>query len=376
MNAEDRIYRELQIHLDRMPVGYPSTESGVEIRMLKHLFTPEEARLATQLSMLPESLERIYKRVKKDGISIQELEQTLDHMRTNGCIEVIKKDGKNLYSNAMLVIGMYEYQLERLTEDFAKDWLQYLDEAFADEFARTKILQIRTIPIKKSIPHERHVASYDDIWQIIDGVEEPIAVANCVCRQTKDVVGESCKKTELRETCILFGRIAQAYLDWGISRPVNRDEAVSILKRAQEDGLVLQPQNAQQPEFVCCCCGDCCGLLTSIKKFPNPSELYATNHYAEVDTNACSGCEICVDRCQLEALAMVDGIANVNLNRCIGCGNCVVICKDDAIQLKEKDKPLLPPKDTGALYMKILSKKVGKWNMLKVGAKMLLGRKV
>ena len=376
MNTEDPIYRDLQKHLDRMPIGYPSTESGAEIRILKHLFTPEEAKLATQLSMIPEPLERIHKRVKKGGISIQELERALDRMRDKGSIEMMEKDGQKLYGNAMLAVGMYEYQVERLTEDFSKDWLQYLDEAFAEEFARTKILQLRTIPVEKSIPHERHVTSYDDIWQIIEHVKEPIAVANCVCRQTKDVIGESCKKTDIRESCLLFGGAAQAYLNWGIGRSINKEEAIDILKNAQKDGLVLQPQNTQQPEFVCCCCGDCCGMLTSAKKFPNASELYATNYYAEVDPKLCTCCEICVDRCQLEACAMMDGVVNINLNRCIGCGNCVANCEENAMQLKKKEEELLPPKDTEDLYMNILSKKVGKWNMLKIGAKMLLRRKV
>ena len=34
------IYRKLQQHLDKMPVGFPSVKSGADIRVLKHLFTP------------------------------------------------------------------------------------------------------------------------------------------------------------------------------------------------------------------------------------------------------------------------------------------------------------------------------------------------
>ncbi|MHA1425760.1 MAG: ATP-binding protein, partial [Candidatus Helarchaeota archaeon] len=73
------IYRELAQHLRRMPIDYPPTESGVEVRLLKHFFTPREAQIALQLGALPEPLKRIYKRVKKAGldISIEELEQIL-----------------------------------------------------------------------------------------------------------------------------------------------------------------------------------------------------------------------------------------------------------------------------------------------------------
>jgi hypothetical protein len=93
MNTETEIYRDLQKHLDKLPIGYPATESGVEIRILKHLFTPEEARIAVQLSMIPEPISRIHKRVKKTGISIEELEHVLNHMVDKGSILLSKKNG-------------------------------------------------------------------------------------------------------------------------------------------------------------------------------------------------------------------------------------------------------------------------------------------
>lgn len=376
MNTESKVYRDLQKHLDRLPISYPATESGVEIRILKHLFTPEEAKIALQLSMIPEPVKRVHKRVKKIGVSIGELEKILNHMSDKGVIEVSEKDGEKLYGNAMLAIGMHEYQVERLTKNFAKDFLQYLNEGFAEEVAKTKINQLRTIPIEKSIPQEYHVGSYDDIRQIVANIEGPMVVLNCVCRQTKDIAGESCTKTDLRETCLVFNQEAQRFLDWGVARSITKEEALGILEEAQEAGLVLQPQNTQQPEFVCCCCGDCCAILASVKRFPRPADFYATNYYAEVDPELCKGCEECIERCQLDARTMVDSVATVDLDRCIGCGNCVVICDSDANRLQKKEEEALPPKDTESLYMKIMSKKVGKWNMLKMGVKILLRLRV
>ena len=78
----------------------------------------------------------------------------------------------------------------------------------------------------------------------------------------------------------------------------------------------------------------------------------------------------------MDAILMENGTASVNLERCIGCGNCVVICPADAISLHKKERELVPPKNTGKLYQAILAKKIGRLNMLKVGAKMALGRKV
>ena len=152
MNTETEIYRDLQKHLDKLPIGYPATESGVEIRILKHLFTPEEARIAVQLSMIPEPVSCIHKRVKKTGVSIEELEHILDHMVDKGSIMLSKKDGKKIYSVIPLAVGSYELQLERITRDFGQDMVQYLWGEFGKEMFQTKIPQLRTIPIEKGIP--------------------------------------------------------------------------------------------------------------------------------------------------------------------------------------------------------------------------------
>ena len=378
MNTETEIYRDLQKHLDKLPIGFPSIESGVEIRILKHLFTPEEARIAVQLSMIPEPISRIHKRVRKTGVSIEELEHILDRMAEKGSIWLSKKDGEKLYSVIPLAVGSFELQLERLTKDFAQDMKEYLWGEFGKETYRTKIPQLRTIPIEKSIPtpDKYQVSTYDNVREIIENVGGQIAVVNCVCRQTKDVIGESCIKTNLRETCIVFRDNTEYYLNHGIGRLISKEEALGILEKAQEAGLVLQPENTQHPGFVCCCCGDCCGILTTVKKFPRPAEFYASNYYAEVDSELCNGCGICVEQCQTEALTVVNGVAIVNLDRCIGCGNSAVSCESNASQLRKKEVELLPPKDTDALYTRIMSKKIGRWNMLKIGAKMLLRMRV
>lgn len=378
MNTESQIYQDLRKHLDKLPIGMPATASGVEIRILQHLFTPEEAKMATQLSMIPEPLSRIYQRVKKTGMSIGELEHILGHMVDKGSILLSKKDDEKRYSIMPLAVGSFELQLERITRDFGQDMVQYLWGEFGKEMFQTKIPQLRTIPIEKSIPtpDKYQVSTYDNVREIIENVGGQIAVVNCVCRQTKDVIGESCIKTNLRETCIVFRDNTEYYLNHGIGRSISKEEALGILEKAQEAGLVLQPENTQHPGFVCCCCGDCCGILTTVKKFPRPAEFYASNYYAEVDSELCNGCGICVEQCQTEALTVVNGVAIVNLDRCIGCGNCAVSCESNASQLRKKEVELLPPKDTDALYTRIMSKKIGRWNMLKIGAKMLLRMRV
>jgi electron transport complex protein RnfB len=133
MKTDDRVYRDLQEHLDRLPVGYPPTRSGVELRILKQLFSPEEARIACQLSMLPEPVARIHKRMKGNGITANQLEEILDRMDKKGIVFSSEAGVEKRYANVVFLVGMYEFQVNRLKPEFVKDVEQYFDEAFRAE---------------------------------------------------------------------------------------------------------------------------------------------------------------------------------------------------------------------------------------------------
>jgi electron transport complex protein RnfB len=354
-------YRLLQQHLDKMPIGFPPTKSGVELRLLKYLFTPQEAKIATMLKFSwfdkMESLEVIYERIKDTGISIVDLEHILDNMAKKGAIISKKENGEKKYSNALFMVGMYEFQVNRLKKQFFKDSHKYLLEAYAAEFYSTKISQLRTIPIEQSITPEHHVASYNDIVQIIEDTQGPFMVTNCLCRQGMDLIGRPCKMTERRELCIASGNAAQLYIDHGWGRSISKEEVLKIIRKNEEEGLVLQPANAQKPDFICSCCGCCCPHIGGLKKIPRPIDFVSSNYYAEVDPELCTGCGTCVERCQLNALEIINDKSSVNLNKCIGCGNCVQICPSEAIQLIKKEKEIIPPKTLPELFMKIMEKK-------------------
>jgi Na+-translocating ferredoxin:NAD+ oxidoreductase RNF subunit RnfB len=283
---------------------------------------------------------------------------------------------RKYYSKAQLAIGIFEFQVNKLTKELVEDFYQYADEAFAKEFHTKKTSQMRTIPVNKSLEVEYHVGNYDNARQIVEDCVGPFAVLNCVCRQAKDKVEDSCKESEIRETCIALQRMARVCIDGGVGREISKEETLELLERAEEVGMVLQPENNQKPLFICCCCGCCCGVLTLAKKFPRPAEFFHTNYLAEVNSELCTGCKKCLSRCQMEAISMVDDIANINLDRCIGCGLCTTTCKANAVQLKKKDREQVPPKDHDALYKKIVVERFGPWGAMKMMGKKALGRKI
>ncbi|TFG02408.1 MAG: 4Fe-4S dicluster domain-containing protein [Promethearchaeota archaeon] len=356
----DSIYRKLQRHLNTLPIGYPKTESGVELRLLKYVFTPKEAEIAIKLRFIPDPIEAIYRRVKKKVKSIEELEAILFKMYEKGGIRIKRTmEGNkqvNLYQNAFLAVGMFEYQVKRLTKEYFEDFLQYMDEGYRDELASTKINQLRTIPVEKSIDIDHNVANYDQLENLLENASR-ISIMPCVCRKGQDLIGEPCQQTDMRETCFVLNDSVDHVLELGWGREITKDEAREIFKKVQEDGLIIQPGNVLDPSYICCCCGCCCCVTTNLKKLERPWEMITTNYYAEVDSDLCIGCETCVQRCQMEAIIMNDSIAEINKKLCIGCGNCISTCPESAIILKKKERELSPPKNNTELYLKIMDKK-------------------
>ncbi len=386
MMTDDSIYRQLQKYLNRLPAGFPEVESGLDIRLLKHLFTPNEARLAMQLSMKPEPLGRIYQRVRKLGMSYEELKKLVDQMAHKGTI-LVSEEGysEKHYSNAAFSVGgIYNYQVNRLTKDLINDYWHYQSEArlklgTSKKPQDKRMLPLRTIPVEKSIslPERMQVSQYDDIRKTIENVKGKIAVTHCICRQSGDIQGRPCTKTDLRETCLIIGPDhAKRHVEMGIGRFITKEEAFQILDKVQEAGLILQPENSKNPEAICCCCGDCCVLLNRIVQNPRPADLYLSNYYAETDSELCNGCERCIQICQLNAREMVDGTSTVNRERCIGCGNCITLCPTHATRLKKKEREIPLFKDKDEYHMTMLSNRVGKMKMFLIKTKMLLGFKV
>jgi len=375
MEQNDQVYIKLQKHLDSQAVGFPATKTGVEIRILKHIFTPEEAEIASFLSYKFEPLKIIFSRVEHLVESPEELEKILDRIQKKGGIESKIKNGTKHYCCAPLVVGMYEFQLGRLTPEFIKDFNEYTsDKKFGIEFLSTELPQMRTIPVAKSIHPKHNVSTFDEVTALLHQAEEPFVINECICRKKKSIEGKSCEVTDRKETCLAIGSVAQVVLLSGSGREITRNEAMSIIEQNQKQGLVLLPSNTEKAEFICSCCGCCCGMLDIHKKIPKPLEFWASNFQALVDTNTCNGCGTCQEWCQVGAVSVSENNqqAVVDLNRCLGCGVCVANCPTESISLFKKPTEVRPPQTREELYEIIMAKKKGRFGKLKLTGKMLI----
>jgi len=351
-------YRKLQEHLDKMPVGYPATKSGVEINLLKAIFTPEQAKIATHMDYKHKTVDQIFETAREEVGSKEELKRILDDIVSKGGITRREREGNDQYALIPLLLwGMFEHQLKRLTPEFLNNLGQYMQGEFGYELARTKVPKIRVIPIEESIEVEHRIATYDELRHIIMRSGEHISIQECICKKVNDLIGKPCQVTERREVCMSFGDLADLYAKEGWGRKISQEEAFEIARKNEEEGLVLQPGNEQEPAFMCACCRDCCGVLGPMKSFPRPADIVASNYYAQVNTELCKGHGTCVERCPMGAVKVDDKLSSIDLARCIGCGLCVPTCPENAIRLVKKAKETVPPETEEELNDTIMALK-------------------
>jgi len=339
------------------------------------MFSPEEAEIACCLSYKFEPLKTIVSRAGHRVNSSGELEKSLDRIQKKGGIESRIKNGKMHYCNAPLVVGMYEFQLNRLTPDFIEDFNEYTsDKKFGIEFLSTKLPQMRTIPVAKSIHPQHNASTFDEVAALLQQAEEPFVIFECICRKKKSLAGHTCKVTDRKETCLAVGSMARTALLSGSGKEITREEALSIIEQNQKQGLVLQPSNSQKAEFICSCCGCCCGMLGIHQALPKPMEFWASNFYAAVDRATCEGCGACVKRCQVDAVKVSakKQPAVLDLDRCLGCGVCVPACPTQSITLVKKPAEVRPPQTREDLHEIIAAGRKGRLGKLKLTGKLIV----
>jgi NAD-dependent dihydropyrimidine dehydrogenase PreA subunit len=363
----------LQRHLDKQAIGFPSTFSGADIRFLKRMFTAEEAQLALLLSYKPTPEQAIVGKAlawsPPDGTK-----NLLQGMFKKGSIGWREKGGENHWFVMPMVIGMYEAQAGDPTKEFINDAHAYMKTmSFGKSMISVSPPQMRTIPINRSLPVEHNVATYDDIRSLINQSDGPFVALKCICRVSKSMEGHACERTPREETCLSLNNMATALIRRGLGREISRQETLEILEMNQKDGLVLQPSNTRKAEFVCSCCGCCCGILQLHKLLPFPNDFRSTNYLARIASDTCTGCGVCVSRCQVNAIKLSSGGAVVNPDRCMGCGVCAPTCPSGAIMLNRKETSSEPPENEEELNDQIMSRKKSSWEQWLIMGKAFLG---
>jgi NAD-dependent dihydropyrimidine dehydrogenase PreA subunit len=347
----EELYSRLREFLHTFPGGYPSTPTGVELKILKKLFSPEDADLCLKLKKEPEALADIAKRL---GWDERELGEKLEDMAKRGLIFRNRKADTVLYKAYQFVVGIMEAQINRVDPELTQLVDEYVTYLGATALTmETK--QLRIIPASTAVDAKTTVATYNRIRDMVQD-EDLIAVAPCICRQMAETRGDKCEHTS--ETCLSFGEHAQFYIDNGIAKKISKNELIKLLDAVEEEGLVVCNSNTQDLSITCCCCPCCCGILKGLKLLPQASLMANICYNARVDPELCIQCGDCVDRCPMEAIMELDETTEVTADKCIGCGLCVSVCPEEAIALTEVSAAT-PPFPGGAEMHASVSKERG-----------------
>ena len=351
------VYERLRERLDMFPQGFPKTKSGVELEILQHLFTPDEAEIMLHLRPEPENVSTIAGRAGKDET---ELGETLYDMSRRGLLMRYRApDGEIYYILAPWVVGIWEFQLNNMTRENIKLYEKYYQEGLVPSRRNREIGGFRVIPIEQEIEGSTEIEPYEKVSQIIES-HTRFAVAECICRKERRMVGDGCDK--LLEACMSFGAAADFYIENGLGREISQKEARQILQKAEESGLIHCSSNtAGNKAFICNCCGCCCKALAHVTKYGNPQAITRSNYYATKDQETCTTCGTCVDRCQVDAIHIENDYTVIDKDRCIGCGLCVSTCPTGSITMVHKS-----PQEASAIFssdeemMQAMVKETGK----------------
>jgi NAD-dependent dihydropyrimidine dehydrogenase PreA subunit len=349
----DREYRLLQRTLDRNVTGAP--ESPVFMKILRLLWSPEEAEIARRLPITPKPLDVLSRkfRMPKDQLC-----DKLTEMAQRGVVTDLEVDGKRYFALPPVVIGFFEFTFMRARDDIPMAELAHLfdeymnsDDRFASAVFQGKTQLGRSLVYEEALPQGDHIEILD--WERASHIVQSasaVSVGMCQCRHKASHLGKVCEKPI--QACLTFNYAAQSMARCGHAQPITTREAMKILEECKKAGLAQTGDNVQRTvSYICNCCGCCCGMIEAIKKFDIHHAIVSSNWIREVDLSRCKGCGKCAKVCPVEAIEIAEegegkqkrkwAVCDDSL--CLGCGVCYPACKFGGIVMKPRAKRVFTP---------------------------------
>lgn len=360
----DGVYKKLAKHLASLGMGYPEKEELLEI--LRENFTPVEAEVALAIParVIPFEPVSVAKIEPPDRVSREELERILSNLAQRGLIFSKRlKDGSTGYAlqqfgygfpQTFLWGGVHTPNAKRMAELIVK---YSRKELFEEIYGHTPTKAFRYVPASVSLEPESHAVFPFEMMEELIRKVSVIALVNCPCRAMAQLIGKKRCNHPL-ESCIKYDDLAEYLIEKRIGKEITKGEALEVIRKSEEAGLVHLVDNAREGiRHTCNCCGCCCWSVGTIRRKRIPRDvLMATYFLRETDREKCTGCGQCVEICPVQVVKMEGDFPVVDREWCIGCGVCAVPCPASAVRLVRKTDAI-PPKNFKELHEQILKER-------------------
>ena len=219
--------------------------------------------------------------------------------------------------------------------EFLDLWQEFMEKEWPDYARRISDMLpkpfTRMVPVNIAIQAKTHILDFESVTDMVKKARI-LAVTKCTCRLT----ARKCDRP--LEACLQVNNAAAYALSRGTGRRITAQEALDILKKAEEEGLIHVTMNRHEVDhFICNCCPCCCQTMPILIK-AGIRVIDPSRYRAAIDAELCTGCGTCHDRCYFGAIAWENGEGSgsrVEVSKCMGCGLCRVTCPEEAIELVE-----------------------------------------
>jgi Na+-translocating ferredoxin:NAD+ oxidoreductase subunit B len=346
------VYERLRARLDEMTVGFPSVESGAELRLLQQLFSVEEANTYLAMKHGYQYPAEVAETLGEDDATVAARMLT---MSQKGLLFRIRgtHGQPNKYRVLPWLIGIMDVQVDHMTKKYLKESGDFFLNGLRKKTGIIKKLpMLRILPVNENLVAQNRILPIDDAISIINS-KDRISVANCICRQTAQINGSSCSHP--METCLQSDTWADFFVGNGIARYITKEEAIEIVKKNEANGAVIEIMNSQDAEIICACCPCHCVVLALLRVTTDAGRRFVSNYTCGHDDAVCVNCGVCVKRCPIRARKMTEGKMEYKPDLCIGCGLCVSTCqvKANTLSRKAEDQIYIPDASIFDTYDKI-----------------------
>jgi NAD-dependent dihydropyrimidine dehydrogenase PreA subunit len=360
---------------------YGAPDSDVLLPYVAARYTPEEAALLTGMPFTPKTLSELE---DITGTSADALRPKLDALAAKGLVYKQVKENRERYcvNDSFFIARTFGWPGRRDEYDLRVGPLQhkYLTGGALSPWQNVNEKGLRVLPIEVTIEDTSGVLPYEEVRKILDKVEY-FTVSHCPCRHANNLDPDSPDSQYPTEVCLHFDKLGHYIVENGMGREITRQETEEILKSSAELGLIHGISNHQEkPDTICNCDRDCCMWFLAMNKYGHDGTLTPSNYRVTVNQSTCVGCGLCIKRCPMEALNLLDApsvkgrktavtgkdvnqreltnkngkVAELNPKRCIGCGVCAYKCPSQSLTLKRNHVEHHPPqtvRDFGMQFM-------------------------